>query len=84
MMELSLAMLPVGVKGKITRIRGGKELVRRLNDMGFTRDTEVTVVCSHSSPNPGHCGPLVVEVKDSRIAFGRGVAMKIMVQEVGS
>jgi ferrous iron transport protein A len=82
MMEIPLSMLPVGAKGKITRIRGGKGLVRRLNDMGFTRDTEVTIVCSHSSPNPGNGGPLVVEVKDSRIAFGRGVAMKIMVQEV--
>jgi ferrous iron transport protein A len=84
MMEISLALLPVGAKGKITRIRGGRGLVRRLSDMGFTRDTEVTVVCSHSSPNPGHGGPLVVEVKDSRIAFGRGVAAKIMVQEVDS
>jgi Fe2+ transport system protein FeoA len=82
MMEIPLAMLPVGAKGKITRIRGGRGLVRRLSDMGFTRDVEVTVVCSHSSHNPGHGGPLVVEVKDSRIVFGRGIAVKIMVQEV--
>jgi Fe2+ transport system protein FeoA len=82
MMEIPLAMLPVGAKGKITRIRGGRGLVRRLSDMGFTRDVEVTVVCSHSSHNPSHGGPLVVEVKDSRIVFGRGIAVKIMVQEV--
>jgi ferrous iron transport protein A len=82
MMEIPLAMLPVGAKGKITRIRGGRGLVRRLSDMGFTRDVEVTVVCSHSSHNPRHGGPLVVEVKDSRIVFGRGIAVKIMVQEV--
>lgn len=84
MMELPLAMFPVGVKGKVTRICGGRGLVRRLSEMGFTRDTEITVVCSHSSPNSDHGGPLVVEVKDSRIAFGRGVAMKIMVQAVGN
>ena len=81
-MEIPLVMLPVGAKGKITRICGGRGLVRRLCDMGFVRDVEVKVVYSHSSPNPGHGGPLVVEVKDSRIAFGRGVAVKIMVQEV--
>ncbi|MCW4016982.1 MAG: ferrous iron transport protein A [Candidatus Bathyarchaeota archaeon] len=82
MMEVPLAFLSAGSKGKITRIRGGKCLIRRLNDMGLTRDSEVTVICSHSCPNPGHGGPLVVEVKESRVAFGRGVAAKIMVQEV--
>jgi Fe2+ transport system protein FeoA len=89
MMELPLAMLPEGAKGKITQICGGRRLVRRLNDMGFIRDAEIKVVCSHSSRSRCHgsrrrChgGPLVVEVKDSRIAFGRGIASKIMVTEV--
>jgi Fe2+ transport system protein FeoA len=82
MMEVPLVFLPPGAKGKVTRIRGRRCLVRRLTDMGFTRDAEVTVVCSHASHNHCHGGPLVVNVKDSRIAFGRGVAAKIMVQEV--
>ena len=82
MTEVSLAFLSAGTKGKITRIRGGICLVRRLNDMGFTRDAEVTVVCSHASHHRRRGGPLVVEVKDSRVAFGRGIAAKIMVQEV--
>jgi Fe2+ transport system protein FeoA len=82
MAEVPLAFLSAGTKGKITRIRGGRCLVRRLNDMGFTRDAEVTVVCSHASHHHCHGGPLVVEVKDCRIAFGRGIARKIMVQEV--
>lgn len=79
-MEIPLAMLPSGGKGRITRVCGGRGLVRRLSDMGFIPGVEVRVV--HSHQNPGHGGPLVVEVKDSRIALGRGVAMKIMVQEV--
>jgi ferrous iron transport protein A len=82
MIEVPLAFLSVGSKGKITRIRGGRGLIRRLNDMGLTRDSEVTVVCSHASCNCHNGGPLVVEVKDSRIAFGRNVAARIMVQEV--
>ena len=81
-MEIPLAILPVGAKGKITGIRGGRGLVRRLSDMGFIQGVDVKVVHSHASHNPGRGGPLVVEVKDSRIALGRGVAMKIMVQEV--
>lgn len=81
-MEIPLAMLPVGAKGKISRIHGGRGVVRRLSDMGFVPDVEVKVVHSHASPNPGHGGPLVVEVKDSRIALGRGVAMKIIVEKI--
>lgn len=75
-METPLAMLPVGAEGRITQIRGGRGLVRRLSDMGFTPGVNVKVVHAHSP------GPLAVEVKDSRIALGRGVAMKIMVEEV--
>lgn len=82
MMEVPLAFLSEGAKGKVTRIRGGRGLIRRLNDMGLTRDSEVIVVCSHCSCNANNGGPLVVEIKDSRIAFGRNVATKIMVQEV--
>jgi len=81
-MDLPLAMLPVGAKGKITRIRGGRGIARRLSDMGFIQDVEVKVVHSHASHNPRHGGPLVVEVKDSRIALGRGIAMKIIVKEI--
>jgi ferrous iron transport protein A len=92
-METPLAMLPVGAKGKVTKIRGGRGLVRRLSDMGFIQDVKVKIVHSHVSRHHSHhhyhhshnsvCwGPLVVEVKDSRIVLGRGVAMKILVQEV--
>jgi ferrous iron transport protein A len=84
MMEMPLSMLPVGTKGKITELYGGRGLIRRLSSMGFAPGTEVTVIHSHASHNPRHGGPLVVEVKDSRIVLGRGVAMKIMVQEVKS
>ncbi len=45
-------------------------------DMGFTSNARVRLLHTH---NPG---PVVVEVKDTRIALGRGVAMKIMVEEV--
>ena len=79
-MNIPLAMLPLGAKGRIIDITNGRELVRRLNDLGFIRDVEVKVVHSHS--NNSHGGPLVIEVKDSRIAIGRGVAMKILVKEV--
>jgi len=73
--EIPLAMLPSGFEGRISNIHGGEGLVRRLIEMGFQLGGRVRVVHSH---NPG---PVVVEVKDTRIALGRGVAMKIMVME---
>lgn len=80
--EIPLAMLPVGAKGKITRICGGRGVIRRLSEMGFIKGVEVKVTHSHGSHNPRHGGPLVIEVKDSRVALGRGVAMKVMVEEI--
>ena len=72
---LPLALVPPGTEGKIVEIRGGRGLVKRLSDLGFTQGTKVRVVHTH---NPG---PVLVEVKDSRIALGRGVSMKIIVME---
>lgn len=78
MMEIPLGILAIGTEARITKIHGGRGLVRRLSEMGFTPGTKVKIV--HNC-NP-YVGPVLLEVKDSRIALGRGVAMKIMVEEV--
>jgi len=48
-------------------------LTRRLTEMGFTNGTRVKVL--HSTPP----GPILVMIRGSRIALGRGLAMKIFV-----
>jgi Fe2+ transport system protein FeoA len=48
---------------------------KRLMDMGLTPGTKVTVVKSA----PLH-GPVEVLVRDSRLALGRGVAERILVE----
>ena len=73
---LPLAFLPEGSRALIREIRGGYGVSRRLAELGFTLNAEVKVVRS-SSP-----GPILVEIKGSRIALGRGIAMKILVEEV--
>ncbi|MFW6116983.1 MAG: FeoA family protein [Thermoproteota archaeon] len=73
---MPLAMLPLGVEGRISGFQGGRGLVRRLVEMGFQPGERVRVVHSNRP------GPVVVEVKDTRLALGRGMAMKVMV-EVG-
>lgn len=48
---------------------------RRLEDMGFTPGTKVTVVKSA----PFH-GPIELQVRGSRLAIGRGMAERILVR----
>jgi len=78
MRGIPLGTLAIGTEAKIIKIYGGRGLVRRLSEMGFTPGTKVKIVHNH---NP-YVGPVLVEVKDSRIALGRGVSMKIVVEEV--
>lgn len=73
MMRIPLAMLPENEEATIVELRGGRGLVRRLSEMGFTYGTKVKVLKSVSP------GPVLVDVKGSRIALGRGVTMRIMV-----
>jgi len=71
---LSLIDLQEGAKGAIKTIRGGRRVVRRLTDMGLTPGAEVKVL--KSSP---FNGPIEVLVRGSKLAIGRGVAMKVFV-----
>jgi ferrous iron transport protein A len=78
MIEKPLGVLAIGAEARIVKICGGRRMVRRLSEMGFTPGTEVKIIHNH---NP-YVGPVLIEIKDSRIALGRGVSMKIMVEEV--
>jgi len=72
---LPLALVSPWSEVRIIDIRGGRGLIRRLSDLGFMVGEKIRVVHIH---NPG---PMLVEVKGSRIAVGRGVSMKIIVEE---
>ena len=73
---IPLAFLSEGDEAEIVEISGGGGLTQRLVDMGFTPATRVRVL--KSSPP----GPMLVSVRGSRIALGRGVAMKILVNGI--
>ena len=70
-----LAFFPEGAEGRIVRLAGGRGLTQRLADMGFVPGTKVKVLSAH------YPGPILVDIKGSRVALGRGVAMKIMVRD---
>ena len=87
-MEISLTELKEGEEGAITSVnvrrgsgRGQRKrpegwgLERRLTDMGLTPGTKVIVVKSA----PFH-GPLELLIRGSRLAIGRGMAARILVE----
>jgi ferrous iron transport protein A len=70
---IPLALLPEGATAIIVDLAAGRGLARRLAELGFNTGTEVQLLKSRPP------GPVLIGVKDSRIAIGRGVAMKILV-----
>jgi Fe2+ transport system protein FeoA len=68
-----LTKLEVGETGVVRRLDGGRGLIGRLAVLGFTPDAEVTML-----QNFGR-GPLIVTVRDTRIALGRGEAGKVRI-----
>lgn len=69
----TLVDLKAGESAKVSALQGGKHLNARLSTLGFTPG--VIINMTH---NYGH-GPIVVTVRDTRIAIGRGEARHILV-----
>ncbi len=67
-----IAMASVGEKVVIRKITGDEKVRQHLAELGFVVDEEVTVVSASD-------GNLIVQVKDSRIALGLGMANRILV-----
>jgi ferrous iron transport protein A len=70
----AISDLPVKKRALIRVLRGGKDFTSRMGTLGFTPGTVVTVI-----QNYGH-GPVLVTVKDVRVALGRGEALKVLVE----
>jgi len=69
-----LSALRAGEHGVVVRVAGGRGLLGRMTALGFTPGAEVTVV-----QNFGR-GPLIVRVRGTRVALGRGEAGRIYVR----
>ena len=70
-----LTMLKPGMKGRIIAVQGGRGFVMRLYQMGFTPNTVIKVIS-------GNAGPIIVEVRNTTIALGRGMASRIIVEPI--
>jgi len=69
---ISLCDAPIGKPVILTRISGGSKFTRRLVELGLTPGVRLKVMQDSG-------GPLIIAVRDSRIALGRGMAEKISV-----
>ncbi|MCF2137934.1 MAG: ferrous iron transport protein A [Candidatus Thorarchaeota archaeon] len=66
------------------KVRGGRhgltgrnrEMLRRLMDLGFTWGCVFEIV------QGGRSGPVLVEIRGTRIALGHGIASQLLVEEV--
>ncbi|MGY5880904.1 MAG: FeoA family protein [Candidatus Thorarchaeota archaeon] len=63
-----------GFHHKHKPVRGG--VLRRLMDLGLTKGCTFMVV------QGSHHGPILIEVRGTRVALGHGLARKLIVEEV--
>ena len=71
----SLIELKDGQTGIIVSLLGGKNLTKRLADLGLKTGTEVKVI-----GRTLFSGPIQIEVCGSRLVIGAGLASKILVE----
>jgi Fe2+ transport system protein FeoA len=70
----AVSELRPGARGIVCNLLGGREFASRVVAMGLTIGAEITII-----RNSGR-GPIIIEVRDTRLALGRGEAIKVEVE----
>ena len=73
-----LLELGAGQHGAVVNLHGGHGFIGRMAALGFTPGAVLRVV-----RNPGS-GPIIVSIRDTQIALGRGQAAHVLVRPVQS
>lgn len=73
---MPLTMLKVGESACVKEIVGGRTARAKLSNLGFVGGKKVKVFSENN-------GPLIVGLGENRIAIGRGMAHKIIVDRNG-
>lgn len=69
---MALALMNIGEKRTVMKVRGKDEVIRHLQDLGFAPGSEVQVL-------GGNAAGMILLVRGVRVALDRGLANKIMV-----
>ncbi len=70
-----LVYVKVGQPVILTEINAGRRLTHRLTELGLTPGVRLSVIQDNG-------GPIMISVRDSRIAIGREMAKKILVHAI--
>jgi Fe2+ transport system protein FeoA len=71
---ISLAELTTGERATLLRFADSRAVINRLASLGFTPGAPVDMTQNYGR------GPLIVTVRGTRVALGRGEAAKILVE----
>lgn len=69
---MPLTMAKPGELNEIKKVSGKEEIRKFLSSLGFVAGGDVTVISENN-------GNLIVNVKDSRVAIGKDMALKILI-----
>jgi ferrous iron transport protein A len=72
---VEITRLKSGEESVVVKIKGGKDFYSRMASLGLTEGSLVKVIQNFGK------GPMIILVRDTRIALGRGEAEKIMVNK---
>lgn len=72
-----LSEISTGKQVILTSVLVGLELTSRLTSLGLTPGVEVQVLQNHGR------GPIIINVRGTHVALGRGEAEKLMVEPCG-
>lgn len=70
---LSLAFLKPNESGKVKEILGGESITKRLYELGLYTGSKVTMV-------KNDIGPVIIYLSGNKLALGRGLAQKVMIE----
>jgi ferrous iron transport protein A len=73
----SLSDLESGERAMVRQLRGGREFASRVSALGLTIGAEVIIVQNYGR------GPIIISVRDTRVALGRGEAVKVLAEVKG-
>ncbi len=75
--QISLAELVAGEQATILSFQNLRAITGRLTSLGFTPRAQVVMTQNYGR------GPLLVTVRGTRVALGRGEAQEIIVRRMG-
>lgn len=78
-MKKDLTQLEQRQKGKVIELIGGRGFLTKLDALGIRIGVEVIKLSSISQK-----GPVIIQVGDTQVALGYGMAKKIIVELVNS